>query len=99
MALIFQFCLFPKGSDQHWSLLHGLEPIPSELSNFANCVEEQIVDIVFLEVSPDRFNWVKLRRIGQNIEEQTFQQAQPMAFSEIRQRLLRLMVASSPCCA
>lgn len=64
MTSKLQFSLFPKSSDHRWSLLHGLEPISCELSNLANCVEAQISDLVFLEVSPDCLNRVELRGIG-----------------------------------
>ncbi len=46
------------------SSLHGLEPIASELADFANSVQTKVGDLVFLEVGPDRLDRIEFRSVG-----------------------------------
>ena len=59
-----QFSLFPESGDEMRSPLHGLEPVACELADFANCVETEIGDLVFLEVGPDRLDRIEFRGLG-----------------------------------
>jgi len=64
MTLECQFSLFPEGSDQMRSSLHGLEAIASELADFANAVQAKVGDLMFLEIGPDRLDRIEFGSVG-----------------------------------
>jgi hypothetical protein len=59
MTLESEFCLFPESGDQGGFALHGLEAVSGELADFANGVQAQVGDLVFLQVGPDGFDRIE----------------------------------------
>ena len=59
-----QFSLSPERSDQRRAPLHRAQSVARKGAEFSEVLNAKIGNLVLLEVSPDVFGGIELRRVG-----------------------------------